>query len=186
MDRRRFVKASVAATLAVGIDTTAQPTLKRKHPNILFVFGDQHRAQSLPGEPFSQVVAPNTDAFRRQNFSMDTCVSNYPLCTPYRGILLSGKWPSESGIMFNNRVLSMKNGALGHTFARLATRLPTWVSGIWAGTGKRLALFRVDRAGWGSRTTGRRGIRRTSTFTHGPMIPSRARRSSRRDGSPHA
>jgi arylsulfatase A-like enzyme len=116
MNRRDFVKTSAAATLAIGFDAKAEPAAKRKQPNVLFVFGDQHRAQSLPGETFSQVVAPTIDSFRRKNFSMNTCVSNYPLCTPYRGILMSGKWPSQSGIMFNNRVLSMESGALGHTF----------------------------------------------------------------------
>ena len=116
MNRRDFVSRSAAATLAVSLDVQGQPKPKAKRPNVLFVFSDQHRAASLPGEPFNQAAAPNLDAFRRQNFSMDRCVSNYPLCTPYRGILMSGKWPSQSGILYNNVTLSMETGALGETF----------------------------------------------------------------------
>jgi len=116
MNRREFVKAGAAATLAMGVKSPAEPHVAKKRPNVLFVFADQHRAQSLPGEAFSPVIAPNLEKFRSANFSMDTCVSNYPLCTPYRGILMSGRWPTQSGITHNNQSLSMMEGALGQTF----------------------------------------------------------------------
>ena len=118
MNRRDFVKSSAAATLSASLDVQAESKPKTKKPNILFVFSDQHRALSLPGEPFNQAAAPNLDAFRQQNFSMDRCVSNYPLCTPYRGILMSGKWPAQSGILYNNVILSMEDGSLGETFQK--------------------------------------------------------------------
>ena len=79
MDRRSFLKtaatASVAASLPQAADA-AKPSGKR--PNILYVFSDQHRAVSLPGEPFNEAHTPNIDAFRRANLSLNTCVSNYP------------------------------------------------------------------------------------------------------------
>ncbi len=114
MNRRDFVKSGAAATFAATLDVHA----KSKRPNILYVFSDQHRAASLPGEPFNQASAPNLDAFRRQNFSMDRCISNYPLCSPYRGILMSGQWPSQSGVIYNNVPLSMEEGFLGETFQK--------------------------------------------------------------------
>jgi len=118
MNRRDFVKAGAAATIATGLNLAAQSKGKRPKPNILYVFSDQHRAQSLPGEPYNQAIAPNLEEFRRQNFSMDTCVSNYPLCTPYRAILMSGRWPSQTGVIYNNVPLSMKEGALAETFQK--------------------------------------------------------------------
>ena len=122
MNRREFVKSSAAATLAAGLAVQAQAKSKAKRkvekPNVLYVFSDQHRAASLPGEPFNQAAAPNLDAFRHQNFSMDKCISNYPLCSPYRGILMSGRWPSQSGVIYNNVTLSMEEGALGETFQK--------------------------------------------------------------------
>lgn len=118
MNRRDFVKVTAGATVGSKLDLMAQSKVKKRQPNVLFVFGDQHRAQSLPGEPYSQAIAPTFEAFRRQNLSMDCCLSNYPLCSPYRGILLSGKWPSQSGIMYNNVTLSMESGSLAQTFQK--------------------------------------------------------------------
>jgi arylsulfatase A-like enzyme len=118
MDRRNFVKSGAAATLAATLDLHAQPKAPARRPNILYVFGDQHRAQSLPGEAYSPAVAPALEAFRKQNFSMDRCVSNYPLCTPYRGILMSGRWPSQSGLIFNNVPLSPREVTVTDTFQK--------------------------------------------------------------------
>lgn len=115
LDRREFVKAGLAASLGSTVAANAAGA-KQRRPNVLYVFSDQHRAVSLPGEPFSDVVAPNIDAFRRANFSMDTCVSNYPLCTPYRGILMTGKYPCQSGLVRNGLQMRATERTLTQTF----------------------------------------------------------------------
>ncbi len=117
MDRRSFVKTGAAATLVATLEGKAQPAAKKK-PNILYVFSDQHRAQSLPGEAYSPASAPSLEEFRKQNFSMERCISNYPLCTPYRGILMSGRWPSQSGLMYNNISLSPNEVTVTDTFGK--------------------------------------------------------------------
>ena len=85
-------------------------------PNVLYVFSDQHRAASLPGEAFSRAVAPTFDRFRRENFSMDACISNYPLCAPHRGILISGLYPQQSGLVHNAQTLQPNVPGLGNAF----------------------------------------------------------------------
>lgn len=117
MNRRDFLKAG-AATAAVASTGTleAKPAPKAKRPNVLYVFSDQHRAFCMPGVPHSKTVAPNFAAFRDQNFSMEQCVSNYPLCSPYRAILMSGLYPQQSGQMGNQDILNPKVGPLGETF----------------------------------------------------------------------
>jgi arylsulfatase A-like enzyme len=72
------------------------------------VFSDQHRAASQQGGDFCEVVAPHLDAFRKSNFSMETCISNYPLCTPHRGMLMTGRWPAQSGINENGFTRAFK------------------------------------------------------------------------------
>ena len=99
MGRREFVKAGVAAGLGSAVQAKAQAKRPKKRPNVLYVFSDQHRAASLPGMPFNAAEAPNIDAFGNASFSMDMCVSNYPLCTPYRGMLMTGKYPHQSGLV---------------------------------------------------------------------------------------
>ena len=93
---------------------SAKPSGKR--PNVLYVFSDQHRAASLPGEAFSRAVAPTFDRFRRENLSMDACISNYPLCAPHRGILISGLYPQQSGLVHNAQTLQPNVPGLGDAF----------------------------------------------------------------------
>ena len=70
----------------------------------------------MPGEPVSPVVAPTLAAFRRQNFEMQNCISNYPLCVPYRGIFMSGRWPQQTGLMGNGHALKPSEHGLGSAF----------------------------------------------------------------------
>lgn len=110
MNRRDFIKtaAAASATVALPFPAVASGRSEGKRPNVLYVFSDQHRAASLPGEAYSQAVAPTFDRFRRENLSMDACISNYPLCAPHRGILISGLYPQQSGLMQNAQTLEPK------------------------------------------------------------------------------
>lgn len=116
MNRRDFLKTGTAAAVATTASTQAKAGTKNRKPNVLYVFSDQHRAFSLPGEPFNQAIAPNFEAFRDQNCSMEQCVSNYPLCSPHRAILMSGLYPQQSGVLGNEDVLNPNVGPLGKTF----------------------------------------------------------------------
>jgi arylsulfatase A-like enzyme len=120
MNRREFVKAGVVASTAAALPLSAQAPKKRsgKPPNVLYLFSDQHRALSLPGEPFNQAMAPTLDRFRRDNLSMDTCISNYPLCVPHRAILMSGLYPHQSQILHNQQTLQPIVPGLGDTFQK--------------------------------------------------------------------
>lgn len=108
--------AAVATVASVEARAKTKPRTKTKKPNVLYVFSDQHRAFSLPGEPFNQALAPNIEAFRDQNCSMEQCTSNYPLCSPYRAIFMSGLYPQQSGVLGNTDILDPSVGPLGETF----------------------------------------------------------------------
>jgi arylsulfatase A-like enzyme len=116
MNRREFVRATVAATVAATVDTMATASAPAKKMNVLYMFSDQHREASLPGKPYCPVQAPTLDRFRRENFAMENCISNYPLCTPYRAILMTGRYPQQTGVMGNGCTLAPFENALGHTF----------------------------------------------------------------------
>ena len=124
MDRRQFVQTGVAASLAAAVPPAlAKPGPRKRAPNVLYVFDDEHRFQSMPGEPFSDpIVAPNIDAFRKQNFSMGQCTSNYPLCSPYRGMLMTGLWPFQNGITRNWIELGTNFESIGHVFDKAGYR----------------------------------------------------------------
>ena len=132
---RKSAAAAVGAAAYAHTEAAhGQDKEKRRQPNVLYVFSDQHRVVSLPGEPFSQAIAPNLDAFRRSNFSMETCVSNYPLCTPYRGILMTGRWPYQTGLTRNNIALGTDEISLGGSFKNAGYH--TGYVGKWHLSGK--------------------------------------------------
>ena len=108
MNRREFLAQSLAFSFVPA----------SKPPNVLYVFSDEHRACSLPGEPLNEAVAPNLSAFARESFSFRNCISNYPVCSPYRGILLTGRWPYQTGIIDNDLPLQTTELSIGETFRR--------------------------------------------------------------------
>ena len=91
----------------------------RKHkdenlPNIIFIFPDQYRnyslefwsqadnAKYLQGSP-DPVSTPALDRLANEGVVFNRAVSNFPLCSPYRGMLLSGMYPDRNGLTTNCR-----------------------------------------------------------------------------------
>ena len=72
---------------------------KTAKPNIIFVFADQLRAGSVGDAGEESVITPNFDKSAKGSAHFKHSVSTYPICTPYRGSLLTGRTPtSTSGI----------------------------------------------------------------------------------------
>lgn len=74
-----------------------------KKPNILFIFTDQLRGDSIGTEPNSQVITPNLDRLVGQGVSFSRCMGNAPLCVPARTALMTGQLIRENGI-WSNRI----------------------------------------------------------------------------------
>lgn len=68
----------------------------------MFVFTDQQSYDMLGSSGNRQIVTPELDAFAREAVRFRHCVANSPLCTPYRGILLSGQHPLRNGAIEND------------------------------------------------------------------------------------
>ena len=75
-----------------------------KKPNIIFLFSDQHRRSAMgfwnenefknkivgEGDP---VVTPSLDGLAREGIVLSEAYSSYPVCSPFRAMLFSGKYP---------------------------------------------------------------------------------------------
>lgn len=70
-------------------------------PNILFVLVDQLGARWLPHYGHPIVSTPQLDRFAAESTVFERAISTSPICTPYRGCLLSGRYPSQTGIRQN-------------------------------------------------------------------------------------
>lgn len=76
----------------------AQPSVR---PNLVIVFPDQMRAQAMGFMGADKVRTPRLDAFAAEARAFTQAVSNYPVCSPFRAILMSGALPWVSGVTGN-------------------------------------------------------------------------------------
>ncbi|MGY6647469.1 sulfatase family protein [Wenyingzhuangia sp. IMCC45574] len=93
----------------------AQKKENTKQPNVLIIFPDQLRRYAAgfwSQEPYKSlahgkadpVLTPSIDKLAKNGIVFTHAISNYPLCSPYRGMLLSGKYPEQNGIWNNCKV----------------------------------------------------------------------------------
>jgi arylsulfatase A-like enzyme len=68
---------------------------KGERPNIIWVFADQHRRQALGVEGDPNVRTPNLDNLAATGTNFSRAVSGFPLCCPFRGSLLTSRYPHE-------------------------------------------------------------------------------------------
>lgn len=73
----------------------------QKRPNLLYIFPDEFRMQSMSCMKQDPVLTPNIDKLAAEGLVLRDVVSNYPVCTPYRGMLMTGKYPFASGLTTN-------------------------------------------------------------------------------------
>ena len=99
--RRDLLKLCGAAGLGALAGASWGAPAKPAPPNIVFVFADQQRNASWPGGGDPQGITPNVDRLAREGAVFNHCISTYPLCSPYRASLLTGRYPQATTITFN-------------------------------------------------------------------------------------
>ena len=77
-------------------------TIKQEQPNILFVFADQLRSHELGCYGGMSIKTPNMDRLAQEGLQMTNAISTYPVCTPFRGMLMTGSYPMHTGIVCND------------------------------------------------------------------------------------
>ncbi|MCF7847494.1 MAG: sulfatase-like hydrolase/transferase, partial [Kiritimatiellales bacterium] len=105
LTRRGFVQASAAgAAFSSGL-LSARAATGKKPPNIVYLFSDTHRWGALPFTQTPSLKTPNMERMLERGVCMDRCYSNLPICTPYRAILMTGRWPWQQGLIANHMQL---------------------------------------------------------------------------------
>lgn len=116
MHRREFMKTtggallSLAAARSVAGAQAAGEGAKAARPNLLFVFSDQQSSDMLGCYGNDQILTPNMDRIAAEGVRFSHCVSSCSVCTPYRGMLLSGQHPLYNGCMVNDVQMLPGNG----------------------------------------------------------------------------
>lgn len=81
-----------------------------KKPNLLFVFSDQQTFDMVGCYGNRQIITPNIDKLASAGLRFDNCFSNSPICTPFRGMLMSGQYSLYNGCYVNDTPLIPGNG----------------------------------------------------------------------------
>lgn len=110
ISRREFMGAA-----ALAVPGWEPPTTK---PNVLFFFADQVRACELGYLGGRNIATPNLDRLARGGVMFTNAISSCPLCTPYRAMLQTGRWPTFSGGVMNWINLPSTGESIGDVFAR--------------------------------------------------------------------
>lgn len=119
--RHRFLLAAIliplASALAASVSEDGEAAsgspkkIKAGNPtNLVFVFSDQQSYDMLGCYGNQQILTPNIDRVASEGVVFDHCISNSPVCSPYRGLLLSGQHPLRSGALCNDVQMIPGNG----------------------------------------------------------------------------
>lgn len=79
-------------------------------PNLLFVFPDQMRGQAMGFLGEEPVRTPNIDRFASEGLVLDNASATYPVCSPYRAMLMTGKYPHFNKVIANCTSKSAPHG----------------------------------------------------------------------------
>lgn len=141
MRRRRFL----AGALASGVAAAGWRNLRvaaAERPNVVFVFSDEHRYQSMSISEMPELRTPNMAQLAEQGTFFTHCISNYPVCTPYRGMLQTGQWPQQTGVIDNNIPLNPAEPTIAKAFQSAGYH--TGYIGKWHLGGERAEPFGYD------------------------------------------
>jgi uncharacterized sulfatase len=114
MKRREFLKRFIYTTsalslsgsrsLAGGLNLANQSLglrLGANRYNLVYVFPDQMRGQAMGFLNEEPVITPNLDKFATESLVLPNAVSNWPVCSPYRGMFMTGKYPHANRVLTN-------------------------------------------------------------------------------------
>jgi arylsulfatase A-like enzyme len=100
VDRRTFLRNSTQVLGTAAAMPLSSVSAQRRQesgagpkPNVIWLFGDQHRAQALSSNGDPNARTPNMDILSRTGVNFTAAVSGFPLCSPFRGSLLASRYP---------------------------------------------------------------------------------------------
>ncbi|MDX2415560.1 MAG: sulfatase [Bacteroidales bacterium] len=105
--------------LAIPVSCKKESAKKTK-PNIVYVLVDQMRAQATgySGDPNLIGRTPNIDRIAESGINFRNAVSVCPVCTPYRASLLTGQYPTTTGMFFNDIHLPEESLTMAEIFKK--------------------------------------------------------------------
>ena len=105
LTRRNFLGAGLAGATAFSLQGEARPRGrtrgKKERPNIILILTDQQHFETISALGAGGLETPGMDAICSRGLVFNLSHSAYPLCSPDRSSLLTGRMPSETGVFKN-------------------------------------------------------------------------------------
>lgn len=107
VSRRSLIKgiaagiASATVTKSMAKGEKSLVASSKKQPNLLIIFPDEMRTHALGFMKEDPSITPNLNNFASEGVVFNQAISNYPLCTPFRGMLMTGQYPYRNGLQGN-------------------------------------------------------------------------------------
>ncbi|MCH7971483.1 MAG: sulfatase-like hydrolase/transferase [Chloroflexi bacterium] len=71
-------------------------------PNLVYIFTDQQRADTMAAYGNDWIQTPNLNRLADDSFVFENAYVSSPICTPSRSTLMTGLWPHTNGCIKNN------------------------------------------------------------------------------------
>ena len=154
LGRREFLKSAALGALAVGgPGCHGHPTPGSdagdggdsaesgglRPPSLLFILADQWRAQAMGWAGDANAKTPTLNRLAGESVTITHAVSCTPVCSPYRATLMTGRYPTDTGVFVNDVNLAQDPHSLASAFKQAG--YDTGYIGKWHldGAGCRLA-----------------------------------------------
>lgn len=118
--------------------------------NLVYVFADQWRFHAMGCSREDDVCTPFMDSFASDSLVCTGAVSSYPLCSPHRAALMTGKHPLSCGMWTNCKTglnekicLSPDEITIHDVLHDAGSRLHMSASGIWMKVNRIILLCRT-------------------------------------------
>ncbi|EON79068.1 Choline-sulfatase [Lunatimonas lonarensis] len=100
--------------LALSVLASCSPAAPEVQPHIVYILVDQWRASAFgfTGDP--NVRTPHLDQLAGESIHFENAVSVIPVCTPYRASLITGRYPTSTGMFLNDLHLPLSEYGLGN------------------------------------------------------------------------
>ena len=88
-------------SLTIALLLSSHSVFAQKKPNLLIIIADQWRGQAIGFLGKEKVKTPFIDSFSKQSLMLTQMISNFPLCSPARAMLMTGNWPFKNHVYTN-------------------------------------------------------------------------------------
>lgn len=97
-----FILLALLSCKVKNPDSDNKKVESAKMPNLVIVLSDQHSADMVGAYGNDQIISPNLNKLASEGILLERAFSSQPVCTPFRGMLLSGMHPLKNGAFVND------------------------------------------------------------------------------------